>query len=305
MISCALLLADVKAKNPFDAALGPLINILWFVLIIRFLIDLIPILWRSSPPKRRRKSRKGRKQDLVAQGLSLMSLGFTLIVFPIVFPFKWPIMKLRIVCVAAGVLFIVVALLMLNAKAIKGKIGELVVRSQLRGGLPPDEYNLLNNIYLPIGELGTTQIDHIVVSRFGVFVVETKNFTGWIFANRYWAEWKQVIYHDSSFFQNPMRQNLRHICAIADNLGLPKNYIHGVVAFAGDCEFKTEMPEGVVYLGQLSEYIRGFDKPVLKVKEVEQIVAALKEWDSSVTPAQRRAHVRNLNARHWTKGPSV
>ena len=234
------------------------------------------------------------KFDLAVRRIVLFAIGVGLIVFS----FKCPTLKLGLVCAAIGVVFVADVLLMWKARAIKGKIGELVARLQLRAGLSPGEYHFLNDIYLPIGELGTTQIDHIVVSRFGVFVVETKNFTGWIFANKDRAEWKQVIYHDSSFFQNPMRQNYRHICAIADNLGLPKDYIHGVVAFAGGCEFKTEMPEGVVYLRQLSKHIRGFDKPVLKTKVVEQIVVALKEWDSSVTPVQRRAHVRNLKARH-------
>lgn len=296
MIGCAILLAEAAKANPLEAVLEatwrPLIPFFVLALVIKLLIELMPTQRRSAPP--RRKSREERKFDLAVRRISLFALGIGLIVFS----FKCPTLKLGLWCAAIGLMLIVAMLLVWNAKAIKGKIGELVVRSQLRCCLPPGEYHFLDDVYLPIGELGTTQIDHIVVSRFGVFVVETKNFTGWIFANRYWAEWRQVIYHDSSFFQNPMRQNYHHICAIADNLGLPKDYIHGVVAFAGDCEFKTEMPEGVVYLRQLSKHIRGFDKPVLKAKEVDQIVVALKEWDSSVTPAQRRAHVRNLKSRH-------
>jgi len=45
--------------------------------------------------------------------------------------------------------------------------------------LPKEQYTVLHNITLPTDD-GTTQIDHIVVSRFGVFVVETKNMKGWI-----------------------------------------------------------------------------------------------------------------------------
>lgn len=51
---------------------------------------------------------------------------------------------------------------------------------QLRFG-PPD-YHLMNHVTLQLKD-GTTQIDHVLVSRFGVFVIETKDYKGWIFAN--------------------------------------------------------------------------------------------------------------------------
>lgn len=197
MIGCAILLAEAAKANPLEAVLEaawrPLIPFFVLALVIKLLIELMPTQRRSAPP--RRKSREERKFDLAVRRISLFALGIGLIVFS----FKCSTLKLGLWCAAIGLMLIVAMLLVWNAKAIKGKIGELVVRSQLRCCLPPGEYHFLDDVYLPIGELGTTQIDHIVVSRFGVFVVETKNFTGWIFANRYWAEWRQVIYHDSSF----------------------------------------------------------------------------------------------------------
>ncbi len=62
----------------------------------------------------------------------------------------------------------------------KGLIGEFKVNLALKLGLSGEKYLLLKNVTLPT-EDGSTQIDHIVVSQFGVFVIETKNYTGWIF----------------------------------------------------------------------------------------------------------------------------
>ena len=208
----------------------------------------------------------------------------------------------RGVCVFLGALLIAVSAIgtyiHFNKGKMKGKMGELLVAARLRKGLPEGEYKILNNLYLPLDDGATTQIDHVVVSRFGVFVVETKNYSGWIFADASSKVWTQTIYHTKNTFQNPIRQNYRHVCAITDNLGLPKEYIRGVVAFTGDCEFKTPMPDGVVYSRRLADYIKSFATPILKDCEKEEIIVALNEWDTSVTPAQRVAHVDNLQRCH-------
>jgi hypothetical protein len=62
---------------------------------------------------------------------------------------------------------------------IKGKIGEGVVNLAAKLRLDPNVYHLLKDVTIP-SKTGTTQIDHVIVSKFGVFVIETKNFKGWI-----------------------------------------------------------------------------------------------------------------------------
>ena len=60
--------------------------------------------------------------------------------------------------------------------------GEARLSRVARQHFKSPDYFLMNHITLPLGD-GTTQIDHILVSRFGVFVIETKHCKGWIFAN--------------------------------------------------------------------------------------------------------------------------
>lgn len=61
----------------------------------------------------------------------------------------------------------------------QGKVGEFMVSEHVAKYLSA-EYILLNNCTLPDQKDGTTQIDHILISPYGVFIVETKNYTGWI-----------------------------------------------------------------------------------------------------------------------------
>ena len=188
-------------------------------------------------------------------------------------------------------------LLWWNSPKQKGKRGEKLVARRLRKGLP-DEYRILNDIYLPLPDGTTTQIDHIVVSQYGVFVVETKTYSGWIFGDEKSREWTQSIYRKKSRFQNPMRQNYKHICALADNLGIDKSYFRGVVAFTGDCTFKTDMPEGVVYSRRAAEYIRAFGQPIIKAEQVDEVASVIAEWQGTLSEGQIRGHVDNLKKRH-------
>jgi hypothetical protein len=75
--------------------------------------------------------------------------------------------------------------------------GEALVSRELQSNFNGPDYHLLNHITLKLKD-GTTQIDHILVSRFGVFVIETKHYNGWIFANAKQATWTQVLYRQNS-----------------------------------------------------------------------------------------------------------
>ena len=70
-----------------------------------------------------------------------------------------------------------------------GKVGEKRVARKL--DWLSKEYIILNDIMLPT-QYGTTQIDHIVISPYGIFVIETKNYKGWIFGHENSEEWNKV-----------------------------------------------------------------------------------------------------------------
>lgn len=97
-----------------------------------------------------------------------------------------------------------IALIMaiLRSPWFKGLVGESLVKLAAKLRLPASKYHRLHNVTLPTPD-GTTQIDHIFVSRYGIFVVETKNMKGWIFGGERQAQWTQKIYKKTFKFQNP------------------------------------------------------------------------------------------------------
>ena len=101
----------------------------------------------------------------------------------------------------------------------KGVVGEFIVNVSAKLFLDKKQYHLIKNVTLPT-EDGSTQIDHIIVSKYGVFVVETKNMKGWIFGSPNQKTWTQKIYKHSSKFQNPLHQNYKHIKTLESLLGL-------------------------------------------------------------------------------------
>ena len=123
----------------------------------------------------------------------------------------------------------------------KGHIGELLVRLFAHWQLDKQTYRRLHNVTLNTPD-GTTQIDHVFLSRYGIFVLETKNMSGWIFGSEKQAQWTQKL---TFKFQNPLRQNYKHLKALGATLGANPEHLHSVITFVGGSTFKTEVPDNV------------------------------------------------------------
>ena len=201
-----------------------------------------------------------------------------------------------------GIGLLLVVLRLLLVPKFKGWLGERMVAWMLRK-LDPRQYRVLNDIYLPRPDGTTTQIDHIVVSPYGVFVIETKTYKGWIFGDANSKVWTQSFRGKgrkaSKFtFQNPIHQNYAHLCALENCTGIPKSVMRPVIAFSGEATFKTERPIGVCYFGGVVKYIKSFTTPIIKDGQVDEIVTSILEWQATLTKGQITAHVDNLKNRH-------
>jgi hypothetical protein len=153
--------------------------------------------------------------------------------------------------------------------------GEAAVRRALTKHFTGPSYHLLNNITLPF-DGGTTQIDHVLVSKSGIFVIESKHYRGSIFANASSPMWTQVIFTHKYTFQNPLRQNYKHIKAIQQLLDfVPRGHIHSLVAFTGDAKFKTERPKGVFDVTGLVQHLRQFTSEILTENRLQFCVGRL------------------------------
>ena len=162
-----------------------------------------------------------------------------------------------------------------SRKGLMENSGEGYIRKLLTEKFHSPEYHLLNNLTLPIVN-GTTQVDHVLVSTSGVFVIETKKYSGWIFANEKSANWTQVIYKNKSSFQNPLRQNYLHQKTIEKMMDfLPREAFHSVVVFVGDAKFKTTKPKRVFDPSELISFIEAQPDGVLSQNRVQFVVGRL------------------------------
>jgi hypothetical protein len=170
---------------------------------------------------------------------------------------------------------------------VKGWIGEAAVR--VTGSLFLDSwiYRAFHDVTV-IDRHGTTQIDHVLISPYGVFVIETKNMKGWIFGSERQAQWTQKIYRRSIRFQNPLRQNYRHTQALKELLQIPAEAVKSLVVFVGDCKLKTDMPANVVRGTGYIRYIKRFRQRIFSEEEFNKICDRLAEGRLEMSSAMRR-----------------
>ena len=175
----------------------------------------------------------------------------------------------------------------------KGLVGEWIVNVSAKLLLNKKRYRLIKNVTLPT-ENGTTQIDHIIVSEFGVFVIETKNMKGWIFGNQNQKMWTQKIYNHSNTFQNPLHQNYKHVKTLQSLLDLNDQQLHSLIVFVGNSKFKTKMPDNVTQGGGYVRYIKSKTTPVLTKFQVREITIGIKQGRLTPSLKTSREHVKHV-----------
>ncbi len=178
----------------------------------------------------------------------------------------------------------------------KGVFGEFQVNLLLNLSLDKATYHLIKNVTLPTQD-GTTQIDHILVSCYGVFVIETKNMKGWIFGSTHQKQWTQRIFKHSSKFQNPIHQNYKHLKTLESCLDIPVDCLFSVIVFIGDSTFKTPMPDNVTYARGFIQYIKSKGESLLNADQVRATIDAIesdKLKPSFKTNREHVAHVKQI-----------
>ncbi len=180
-------------------------------------------------------------------------------------------------------------------KLLRGWFGEKKTTFNIWLSLDTEIYRRFHNVIIP-GKNGTTQIDHLLVSEYGLFIVETKNLKGWIFGSENQAKWTQTLYREKFSFQNPLRQTFRQKKVLCEFLNLDESKVHTVVYFVGDCEIKTQLPANVIN-SRLGRYIKRFQNRILSLADVNYLISALEQHLSEST-LTRRDHVRSLRQRH-------
>jgi hypothetical protein len=188
-----------------------------------------------------------------------------------------------------------IVLLKLFKSDIKGVIGEQTVSLYLRS-LDKSKYKVIHNVVLESGQY-TSQIDHIVISDFGVFVIETKNYKGWILGNEHSEYWTQVIYNRKEKLYNPIRQNSGHIKTLKKCLPeYPSIEYKSIIVFSSRATIKVNTITDVVYTSRLIRTIKRYTSSTLSETEKENIYKKINALNRIAT-YDKRQHIKAIKQR--------
>lgn len=223
-------------------------------------------------------------------------------------------------CILAILIFVGIFIFLewYNSPQQIGKRGEEFVHDILTN--LSEEYYILDDIVLET-QRGTTQIDHIVVSKYGIFVIETKNYSGDIYGDDYRQQWTQIIVTDvvyernifkeytyvtKSHFYNPVKQSLSHCNVIR------KSILHGwdipvvpIVVFVGKADLRNvDTNHHVVYEYDLLSTIQSYQTEYLSSSDIQKFLTKLTEKNVREF-VDNKTHVRNIEATITEKNEKI
>lgn len=179
-----------------------------------------------------------------------------------------------------------------------GEEGEYYAARQLCR-LDDSKYFVINDLIFRKRNGLTCQIDHIVVSQRGIFIIETKNIYGYIRGSEksklwrsYWKDGRDLA------FDNPVLQNEAHIEALSERLGTGRQIpYHSIIAFTPTAELQVAVNNvDVVYWTRLRELICSYKDSYLTIEDAHAVydeIVALNITD----PEIRNKHGQQANAR--------
>lgn len=204
------------------------------------------------------------------------------------------------------VVIIAIAILFLGIwkRSSKGRFGEKRV-AHILGRLPQDRYRVINNLMLRTPAGSTTQIDHVVVSVYGIFAIETKFYNGWIYGGEDSEYWTQNIYGNKYRLRNPVYQNQGHIRALKSFL---KDYGHvpyiSIVAFSRQASLRISVNAPVVYWDQILSVINQFEDRCISDIQADSIFNRLLSANID-SKENRKVHIQNIRANEFRRDSAV
>jgi hypothetical protein len=158
----------------------------------------------------------------------------------------------------------------------KAKACEARVATALNS-LNMSSYTTFNNLILRSnGNTSHTEIDHVVVSPYGIFCIETKSHSGLIYGSMHSAYWTQYLGNRNYKLYNPHRQNYKHIKALEDLLGANlRAPIHSYVVFPNAKRVKIDGSDKILSIEHVLRMIANHTNHVYNLPEYEHILKTL------------------------------
>lgn len=187
----------------------------------------------------------------------------------------------------------------------KGTYGEVLTEWELKlVQLFGRKGKVLRNVYLLKDNGETSEIDVIFITQKGIFVFESKNYSGWIFGDERNRSWTATLPNgEKNQFYNPIMQNRTHIKWLRKYVGdeIP---LYSIIVFSNRCELKkiTVFSDDVSVIKRDWTYVtvkKYWDRMPDCVSDstIEMLYVRLKDF-TDVDPAVKAAHVQNIENKY-------
>ncbi|WP_300381861.1 nuclease-related domain-containing protein [Clostridium sp.] len=197
--------------------------------------------------------------------------------------------KLKIIILI--LLFFIIIILIKRKKKYKLNKGEeevIEVLSEIKG------YKLLNNIMIRRGAK-TSQIDHILIGKKGVFVIETKDYSGIILGGDYDTNWTQILMGHNNNFYNPIRQNYGHVKALEEIININEIFIP-LIVFTNKSNIKNlDTVNNVIQIKKLRKFIKKYKSNYkLSKKDIDGLYNKIKNKNIN-SNKEYKNHIKRVN----------
>lgn len=170
---------------------------------------------------------------------------------------------------------------------IVGFFGEFWVKGELKK--LNKEYKIINDVMIRTLDGRTHQIDHLVISKYGIFVIETKQYNGYLIGNDYDKKWKFKTYRKTYYINNPVHQNYGHIQALKEVLNIEEEKLIPIVCISSNAKLRINS-NVVVRITKLLNKIKSYNNQMIyNEEEIYNQINNLNILDKK----ERRKHIKN------------
>ncbi len=173
----------------------------------------------------------------------------------------------------------------------KGRWGERVVANHLN--MLGKEYLIINDVMIEANNR-TSQIDHIVVSPYGIFVIETKNYSGILYGEEYDRYIPYICGPNQHSIYNPLKQNRSHVYTLMNALDIHnRNVFIPILAISDNCESHIQAKADIVPFDCVCDAIDQYKQPIFSYEDVLSIAQRIN--DLNIQNAEdREKHVERV-----------
>lgn len=190
-----------------------------------------------------------------------------------------------------------------------GGFGEYLTEYAMEHGNIPGRRTVFRNVLVPrtTGPTSESELDVLMLHDTGVYVMESKNYSGWIFGSEGQRQWAQTFDngHKERFY-NPIIQNRSHVRALSAHLGMPEDVFYSYIVFSERCELRKVPNDTDTYRilrrhhlvkvlrNDIAKRERIFDDA--RFDELQAILAGLKSASTSEAKAEHVEQAQRVKA---------